>query len=716
MSSAASRPVRMLQAVWHPMRDFCGYGADATYLWPRWLVLRAVGLVYVIIFTGIIGEGAALVGPKGIAPMAGLMTQLRDAHDSLLVAIIKAPTLFWLNASPGMVVAIQWLGLAAAVALVLNLWPRLALFACWVSLLSFARGWVVFSEPQVDWLMLEVALLCIPFAPTGLRPGLGEKSPPRPIAVFMMRWLLFRVMFESGLAKLMSGDPHWRNFTAMDILYETAPCPTILGYLNHQMPHLWHVGEWGLTFAGEIFAPLAAMFLGRRGRWFAFWSWLALQAGIQLTCNFGWLNTASIGLGLLLFDDQMLAGAAKRLRLDWPARLLADRASKQIVPPRAAAWRRYGLATALWVHFYLSIIVFWDVTQIAKPAVVEAVATPLKYAFDGLGSVNAFKLYSRFDPFHCVAEFVGSNDGGQTWRAYEFRYFPQQLDRIPPFLAPRFPRFEATLQILVATRTEPTAFYGIVAGHLLAQNPEVLRLFANNPFPDRPPQMIRMPGYQYKFTDYATYKRTGHHWERTYLGEYMPMMFVSPKGEITQTFSELEQVTVKANYGNPAAQSYLGFLHVSGEEGVEKNAAEAVKWFRRAAEQGMAEAQFNLALILADGDGVPKDAVQAAHWCRLAAEQGFAPAQDRLGVMYIQGEGVARDEAAALAWFEVATRAGLTEAAGHRDYVKARAAAGTIMAAEQRVRAIEELIAGKLVGRGLLLRRAYGGQVRTPPR
>jgi len=420
------------------------------------------------------------------------------------------------------------------------------------------------------------------------------------------------------------------------------------------MPHLWHVGEWVLTFVAEILAPLAAMFLGRRGRWFAFWSWLALQAGIQLTCNFGWLNTASIGLGLLLFDDQMLAGAASRLRLDRLARFLADRAAKQIVPPRAAAWRRYGLATALWVHFYLSIIVFWDVTQIAKPAVVEAVAQPLKYAFDGLGSVNAFKLYSRFDPFHCVAEFVGSNDGGQTWRAYEFRYFPQQLDRIPPFLAPRFPRFEATLQILVATRSEPSAFYGIVAGHLLAQNPEVLRLFANNPFPDRPPQMIRMPGYQYKFTDYATYQQTGHHWERTYLGEYMPMMFVSPKGEITQTFSELEQVTVKANYGNPTAQSYLGFLHVSGEEGVEKNPAEAVKWFRRAAEQGLAEAQFNLALILADGDGVPQDAAQAAYWCRLAAEQGFANSAFRLGQIYEKGSGVGADRARALAWYKKA--------------------------------------------------------------
>lgn len=694
MSAATALLVRPLRAAWHAIKDFSGYGPDSSYLWPRWLVLRAVGLVYVIIFTGIIGESAALVGPNGLAPMAGLIAQLREAHDSLLVAVIKAPTLFWLNASPAMVVAVQWLGLAAAVALVLNLWPRMALFVCWLSLLSFARGWIVFSEPQVDWLMLEVALLCIPFAPAGLRPGLGEKSPPWPIAVFMVRWLLFRVMFESGLAKLMSGDVHWRDFTALDILYETAPCPTFFGYLDHHLPHAWHVGEWIVTFLAEIAAPLAAMFLGRRGRWFAFWAWLALQAGIQATCNFGWLNTASIGLGLLLFDDQMLAGATRRLRLNRLGAFLAERAARQVVPHSAAAWRRYALAIALWVHFYLSIIVFWDVTQYPRPAVLDAVAKPLKSAFDGFGSVNAFKLYSRFDPFHCVAEFVGSNDGGQTWRPYEFRIFPQRLDRIPPWIAPRFPRFEATLQILVATRSEPSALYAVIAGHLLNGNPEVLRLFAANPFPDRPPQMIRMPGYQYKFTDRATYRQTGNFWHREYLGEYMPMMYVSPKGgEITQVFSELEQVQVKAQYGNPEAQAYLGYLHLNGEEGAARDPVVAARWLRLAATQEQPMAQFHLALMLAEGVGVERNPTEAAHWCRRAAEQGLPPAQDRLGVMLIQGEGVQRDEAEALAWFTLSAQAGFEEAVGHRDYVKARAAATAIMRADQLAREIAERIA-----------------------
>ena len=206
--------------------------------------------------------------------------------------------------------------------------------------------------------------------------------------------------------------------------------------------------------------------------------------------------------------------------------------------------------------------------------------------------------------------------------------------------------------------------------------------------------MIRMPGYQYKFTDWATYRKTGHFWTREYLGEYMPMMYVSPKGgEITQTFSELEQVQVKAHYGNAEAQAYLGYLHLNGAEGADQDYAAAARWLRQAAEQNHPTAQFQLALMLSEGVGVPRNATEAAHWCRRAAEQGLPPAQDRLGAMYIQGEGVRRDEAEALAWFEVSARSGLEEAIGHRDYVKVRASAATIMRAEQRVREIAELVA-----------------------
>lgn len=650
---------------WRQLKDFFGYGGgDATYLWPRWIVLRAVGLVFVIIFAGIIKESPALVGPAGLAPLPGLIEQHKDTHDGMIEAVLKVPTLFWFSTSWGWALAIQWAGMIAAIALVLNLWPRMALFVCWLGLLSFARVWLVFSDPQVDWLMLEVALLCIPFAPAGFRPGLGVHSPPRRIAVFMVRWLLFRVMFESGLAKILSGEAQWANLTAMDAFYEIAPCPTIVGYHFFHLPHFWHAGEVILTFAAEILAPLLALFAGRRGRWIAFWLWAALQAGIQLTCNFGWLNTAAFGLGFLLFDDQMLIAAAKRLQLGKTAAFLTAKCANQVMTP-LRPWLRYGLHTALWIHFYLSVIVFAETAGMTSNVVLDPVTKPLKYVFDGLGSVNSFKLYSRLDQMHVVAEFVGSNDGGVTWRPYEFRYFPQQLDRISPFIAPRFPRFEATLKIQVMTRDTPASIYGVVATHLLARNPVVMDLFESDPFPDRPPHMLRIVGYRYNFTDKATYRATRQFWSRTYLGEFMPMIYIDEQGDFALAETPHDQVLVRARYHNPAAQSYLGFLHLSGEEDTPQDKAEAAKWFRLAAEQGQVEAQFNLALLLAGGDGVPADPRQAAHWCRRAAEQGFPPAQDHLGLMYFEGHGVPRDRTEALVWFRVAALSGLPEAEAH---------------------------------------------------
>ncbi|MFM8335611.1 MAG: lipase maturation factor family protein, partial [Opitutaceae bacterium] len=456
----------------------------------------------------------------------------------------------------------------------------------------------------------------------------------------------------------------------------TAPSPTILAYVDHHLPAAWHVFEWGLTFAAEIGAPLIAIFGGSRCRWVALALWFALQAGIQLTCNFGWLNTASVGLGLLLLDDRMLAAARDRLGWRGTARWFSVPA---VTPPERPLWRSLPLAAGLWSHFTLTILVYLN------PAFVPWVV----HAF---GSVNSYRLYSRFDTKHLVTEFIGSNDGGRTWRPYEFRFFPQRLDRMSPFVAPHFPRFEASLQIIVATREEPSAIYGVVAGHLLQRNPEVMRLFRENPFTDRPPQMIRMAKYQYHFTDPETQRTTGNYWRREYVGEYLPMLYLNEAGEISQIGSVLEETQLLAGFGSPEAQSRLGVWYAGGQEGLARDSAQAAKWFRNAAEQGFAEGQFNLAVLLTNCDGVARDLAAAAAWCRRAAEQGFVDAQFMLGIKLARGEGLPRDTVESTAWLQVATSNGHAEAARRLALAREALMPATEAAVQKRTKELAEAI------------------------
>jgi len=97
--------------------------------------------------------------------------------------------------------------------------------------------------------------------------------------------------------------------------------------------------------------------------------------------------------------------------------------------------------------------------------------------------------------------------------------------------------------------------------------------------------------------------------------------------------------------------------------GLSRDSAEAVRWYRMAAEQGLAPAQFNLGVLFDEGTGVPEDDSQAASWYRRAAEQGHPDAQLNLGILYAIGSGVGQDPVLAHQWFDLATRSHLRDLA-----------------------------------------------------
>jgi TPR repeat protein len=124
----------------------------------------------------------------------------------------------------------------------------------------------------------------------------------------------------------------------------------------------------------------------------------------------------------------------------------------------------------------------------------------------------------------------------------------------------------------------------------------------------------------------------------------------------------LAEIRAGADKGDAKAQYELGRAFFSGALGVAKDEAEAVKWFRKAAEQNVADAQFSLGVCYANGQGVTKDDAEAVKWFRKAAEQNLADAQYNLGVCYDSGEGVAKDQVEAYKWWLLAAGQGNDDA------------------------------------------------------
>jgi TPR repeat protein len=124
------------------------------------------------------------------------------------------------------------------------------------------------------------------------------------------------------------------------------------------------------------------------------------------------------------------------------------------------------------------------------------------------------------------------------------------------------------------------------------------------------------------------------------------------RGDFATAMREIQPL---AEQGNVSAQLNLGLMYAKGQ-GVPKDGAEAVKWYRLAAKQGKANAQFNLGVIYANGYGVPEDDTEAVKWYRLSAKHGNAEAQHNLGVMFANGDSVPEDDAEAVKWYRLSAK------------------------------------------------------------
>jgi hypothetical protein len=504
-------------------------GGFADHLIARWLFLRSLGLIYFSAFLALLYQVRGLIGTQGILPAGEF---LRSLHQLGWLRFWYAPTLLWFSGSDGWLMALCWAGLVASLLVVANLWPRAMLVVCFLSFLSFVAAAEDFSGYQSDGMLLEAGFLALFLAPGGILPGWGERQPGSRAAMFLLLWEWFRIYFESGVVKLASGDPTWRNLTAMYEYYQNGPLPTWIGWYLQHLPHWFHIATAGLTLAMELVLVWMA-FLGRRGRIVCFFVVTAWQIGVIATANYAFLNYLVLVLAVLLLDDAFLVRIVPMRWRSGVARMCMDEATlREAAEVKAAVRTVHGLealgvgaraVVLVWI-FYATAVpllqMLWR--EVPLPERPVAVLEPLRIA-------NQYGLFAVMTPHRYEIEFQGSNDG-ENWVAYRFRYKPQAVNERPRIYAPYQPRFDWNLWFASLGAWREYPWVARTEELLLEKDPAVLGLFAGNPFPGTPPRMVRAVLWQYWFSTPEEKRTQGVWWRRELVGSYAPTLVRLPEG------------------------------------------------------------------------------------------------------------------------------------------------------------------------------------------
>lgn len=449
--------------------------------------LRLFAILALIAFLSLRSQVEVLFGSHGLTPACVYLDHARAVESWW-----SAPTLFWVSCNDHALTLAADLGAAIAVALFFQIAPRLCLLAIWILYLSFLTVGSPFLDFQWDNLLVETAFFSLFIAPRSRAEA--KRVGPHPVGVFLMQWLLFRLHFESGIAKLVGGDPTWRDLTAMVSYYETAPLPTWIGWYVHQLPEWAHRGSALLTLAVELIAPWF-FWAPRRARRIAVAAVIGFQVFVVLTANYTIFNYLSAALCLFILDDL-------DLRLRYP------------IPSPALLREKVGVREP--VSIFVAGVILVPLTILPFTRFVgetPRAGMPILRAIAPFRTINIYHLFASMTLIRREAVIEGSDDS-EHWQPYEFRYKPGDPQRAPAFVAPHQPRVDFQMWFLLLGNRWGAPYFDRLL-RLLQEEPQaVASLFASNPFPDRGPRYLRVAIYRYRFTDAQTRRDTGAWWQR----------------------------------------------------------------------------------------------------------------------------------------------------------------------------------------------------------
>lgn len=468
----------------------------STYQISRGVFLRILGLIYFIAFLSFWVQLEGLVGENGILPAAGLLklaqSQIGPERYWLL------PTLAWIDPNDTVLHLICMAGVIGSVALALGVRRSVLLVLLWALYLSVVTVGRDFMEFQWDSLLLETGFLAIFLA----------SSPTA--AEWLFRWLLFRLMFSSGVVKLRSGDLTWRHLTALAFHYETQPLPTWIGWFMHQLPLGFHKLSCVVMFVVEIAIPFL-IFTPRVLRNFAFAALVVFQVLIAAAGNYCFFNLLTVALCLFLVDDETwLKIGAKRTAT-----------VHAVVSPSSGGWTKWLIAPFAAVILLVSGMQMSSLVGLGRRWPLPAAV--LYQAVSPFRSINHYGLFAVMTTTRPEIIVEGSNDG-QTWLPYEFKWKAGDVKRRPGFVAPHQPRLDWQMWFAALGSHENNPWFTAFMQKLLQGSPEVLDLLKKNPFPSAAPVYLRAILYDYHFTDLTSRKATGNWWKREAQGPYYPVL------------------------------------------------------------------------------------------------------------------------------------------------------------------------------------------------
>lgn len=481
----------------------------------RRLFLSSLGGVYVLAFVSLWVQVDGLFGDSGILPASqylALGEQQLGPHPWRQI-----PTLAWLvGAGDRSLHALCATGVVSGLLLVVGIAPALSCAVAWVSYLSLFSLGRDFLGFQWDILLLECGFLAIfssPLRALSPRSPAWSVPPPAPI-IWLLRLLIAKLMLLSGIVKLTSGDPTWRNLTALAYHYQTTCLPTWTGWYMHQLPLWFHQLSAAGMFGVELAMPLLA-FGPAPARLTAALAFGGLMIFIGATGNYGFFNLLAIALCIPLLDDRFLPLSAvvrtesdRRPLAAWPTFVTLPLAIGIVLltcVPLARALR-------------IRMAVPWPVAQL------DRWQSPFQI-------VNGYGLFANMTTERPEIALEGSDDG-ESWRRYDFRWKPGDVMRRPQFVEPHMPRLDWQMWFAALGSYRNSRWFLPFAVQLLRGSPAVLDLLANNPFPQRPPRYLRARLEQYRFTTSGERRATGAWWHVEPVGEYLPIVELAPDGRL----------------------------------------------------------------------------------------------------------------------------------------------------------------------------------------